>query len=145
MPEDIVTVTGGGVLTPFPLGGNQEGGKAMTVKQIKRALKKQHKKTTGKRATLMKRLRTKGGNNGKPVNNSQAEESDQESDQEMNKIKGNQSEETINPINPNPEEIKEGGRRHTAKHLKQLLKKHGLKTTGTKRALTRRAKKARLL
>jgi hypothetical protein len=40
----------------------------------------------------------------------------------------------------------EGGRRHgvTAKTLKRMLKKAGLKTSGRKAALTRRAKKAGL-
>jgi hypothetical protein len=40
----------------------------------------------------------------------------------------------------------EGGRRHgvTVKKLKSVLKKAGLKTTGKKATLTRRAKKARL-
>ena len=40
-----------------------------------------------------------------------------------------------------------GGKRHrgaTAKQLKRVLKKAGLKTTGRKAALTRRAKKAHL-
>ncbi len=41
----------------------------------------------------------------------------------------------------------EGGRRRGAsvKTLKRVLKKAGLKTTGRKAALTRRAKKARLM
>lgn len=42
----------------------------------------------------------------------------------------------------------EGGRRRTGasvKTLKKVLKKAGLKTTGRKAALTRRAKKARLM
>jgi hypothetical protein len=41
----------------------------------------------------------------------------------------------------------EGGRRHrgtSVKTLKKMLKKAGLKTTGRKAALTRRAKKAHL-
>jgi hypothetical protein len=40
-----------------------------------------------------------------------------------------------------------GGRRHgtSVKTLKRMLKKAGLKTTGRKAALTRRARKARLL
>jgi hypothetical protein len=40
-----------------------------------------------------------------------------------------------------------GGRKskHTAKALKRVLKAHGLKCTGKKAALTRRAKKAHLL
>jgi hypothetical protein len=40
-----------------------------------------------------------------------------------------------------------GGRRHrgaSVKTLKKMLKKHGLKTTGKKATLTRRAKKAHL-
>lgn len=48
----------------------------------------------------------------------------------------------------NPEEEKKmGGRKvrgATAKDLKKMLKKAGLKTTGKKSALTRRAKKAHL-
>lgn len=40
----------------------------------------------------------------------------------------------------------EGGKRSvTVKTLKRVLKQHGLKTTGKKAALTRRAKKARLM
>lgn len=45
------------------------------------------------------------------------------------------------------EEKKEGGRRvrgATVKQMKKMLKKAGLKTTGKKAALTRRAKKAHL-
>jgi len=45
------------------------------------------------------------------------------------------------------EEKKEGGRKvrgATMKQLKKMLKKAGLKTTGKKAALTRRAKKAHL-
>jgi len=40
-----------------------------------------------------------------------------------------------------------GGRRHgaTVKTLKKVLKRAGLKTTGKKATLTRRAKKARLM
>jgi hypothetical protein len=36
-------------------------------------------------------------------------------------------------------------RKHTAKALRRVLKSHGLKCTGKKAALTRRAKKAHLL
>jgi hypothetical protein len=45
------------------------------------------------------------------------------------------------------EEMMQGGRRvrgATSKQLKKMLKKAGLKTTGRKAALTRRAKKAHL-
>ena len=35
--------------------------------------------------------------------------------------------------------------KHTAKALKRVLKAHGLKTSGKKATLTRRAKKAHLL
>jgi hypothetical protein len=139
MPEEFIG--GSGVIVPLPLGGNQEGGKAMTVKQIKRALKKQHKKTTGKRATLLKRLRSKRG----------GADDDCEVDGKAGKIDP-ETKECVVPTEDNEEPKVTGsgadnmaGGRHTAKHLKQLLKKHGLKTTGTKRALTRRAKKARLL
>lgn len=134
MPEEFIG--GSGVIVPLPLGGNQEGGKAMTVKQIKRALKKQHKKTTGKRSTLLKRLRTKGGAN-KDCNI--AGDKDGELDGYT------QEDGTCTAEEPKPVGSGLEGGRHTAKHLKQLLKKHGLKTTGTKRALTRRAKKAKLL
>lgn len=55
-------------------------------------------------------------------------------------------------VPPNPkletgEEKKEGGRKvrgATVKQMKKMLKKAGLKTTGKKAALTRRAKKAHL-
>ena len=43
----------------------------------------------------------------------------------------------------NPEVSASGGA-HSVKHLKTMLKKNGLKTTGRKAALTRRAKKAGL-
>ena len=49
--------------------------------------------------------------------------------------------------NPNEEEVVKGGRRvkgATMKQLKKMLKAAGLKTTGRKAALTRRAKKAHL-
>lgn len=136
MSTEVTGTQGGGVLTPLPLGGNQEGGKAMTVKQIKRALKKQHKKTTGKRATLMKRLRSKVGGQGKTEDNSETEEDKNKVDEVPLGQGETEADKAL---------AQEAGRRHTAKHLKQLLKKHGMKTTGTKRALTRRAKKARLL
>jgi hypothetical protein len=126
-----VEIKGGALIVPMPLGGNQEGGRGMTVKQIKRALKKQGKKLTGKRSTLMKRLRTKGGADGDDDENTntQPEVEETTTTTQEQKIEGAGME----------------GGRHTAKHLKQLLKKNGLKTTGTKRALTRRAKKAKLL
>jgi len=38
-----------------------------------------------------------------------------------------------------------GARKHTAKALKRVLKKHGLKCTGRKATLRARAKKAHLL
>lgn len=140
MPEDITTVTGGGELNPASFGG-QEGGKAMTVKQIKRALKKQHKKTTGKRATLLKRLRSKRGGADDDCNvDGKAGKIDPETKECVVPKEGDNEESKVTGSG----EYMEGGR-HTAKHLKKLLKKHGLKTTGTKRALTRRAKKAKLL
>ena len=49
----------------------------------------------------------------------------------------------MDPMNNKP-----GGRRHhgvTAKALKRALKKAGLKTSGTKRSLTLRAKKAHVM
>jgi SAP domain. len=52
---------------------------------------------------------------------------------------------TLSPANVSGQE---GGRRRTGasvKTLKKVLKKAGLKTTGRKAALTRRAKKARLM
>lgn len=53
----------------------------------------------------------------------------------------------IVPGKPVDEEVKEGGRKvrgASVKALKKMLKKAGLKTTGKKAALTRRAKKAHL-
>lgn len=47
-----------------------------------------------------------------------------------------------------PAPVQNGGRKHrgmSVKALKKTLKKNGLKTTGKKAALTKRAKKARLL
>jgi hypothetical protein len=47
-----------------------------------------------------------------------------------------------------PQDIQAGGRRSSGKSvktLKKMLKKAGLKTSGKKAALTRRAKKARLM
>ena len=54
---------------------------------------------------------------------------------------------TVVPGGAAGEEVMQGGRRTrgaTAKQLKKMLKKAGLKTSGRKAALTRRAKKAHL-
>ena len=126
MSAPVVNMQGGAMIVPMPLGGDatQQGG--MKVKTIKKILKKNGLKTTGRKSTLVKRMRKahlRGGQKEPEV-------------EEDNTV--------VPPKVENEENNQEGGR-HTAKHLKAMLKKHGLKTTGTKRALTRRARKARLL
>ncbi len=132
MPEAAGTLTGGTTLTPMILAGAQEGGRGMTVKEIKKQLVKQHKKTTGRRSTLLKRLRSKRGGD----------------DDEVDSSSDNGEEVGLGDTVMKHDENDLTGGRHkklTKKQKQKILKKHGMKTTGTNRAITMRMKKAKLL
>lgn len=131
----------------------------MSVKALKRALKKAGLKTSGRKSTLTKRakkahLKLRGGALVCPPGWKVAEENGK-------KVCHNDGG-SMSPDEPAPEPYEEGsendpevqvrerfsskgGRRGVSvKTLKRALKKAGLKTSGRKAALTRRAKKAHL-
>jgi len=99
------------------------------VKAMKKLLKKNGLKVSGKKATL--RMRAKKAH----LMGGAVEAAEEKKEEAME----------VEEMTPPAETAAMGGRKMTAKGLKKVLKAAGLKASGTKRSLTMRAKKARLL
>lgn len=130
-PSSVVGYQTPGALSAAPVAGQEGGRRGVSVKAMKKLLKKNGLKVSGKKATL--RMRAKkahlmGG----------AVEAEKEVEME-------EMEEKETPAETPAATAAMGGRKMTAKGLKKVLKAAGLKASGTKRSLTMRAKKARLL
>jgi hypothetical protein len=128
-PSSVVGYQTPGALSAAPVAGQEGGRRGVSVKAMKKLLKKNGLKVSGKKATLRMRAKKAHLMGGADA---PAEEKKEEAME-------------VEEMTPTAETAAMGGRKMTAKGLKKVLKAAGLKASGTKRSLTMRAKKARLL